>query len=211
MKRNLLFWFCRQLICVGSDTFFRGEVIGVDNVPRTGPILIASNHCSHLDPPLLGCQIPHQIRFFARKTLWKPGIPNWWMNHIECIPVDRDGADVGALKKTIAALESGDVVILFPEGTRSMDGHLQPAKSGVGMIACKTGVPVVPARIFGSFEAFGRNAKYPTPHPVSYVIGRPLQPADYDDPAAGKQRYQLASERIMASIAALELPARPLL
>ena len=69
MKRNLLFWFCRQLICVGSDTFFRGEVIGVDNVPRTGPILIASNHCSHLDPPLLGCQIPHQIRFFARPEI----------------------------------------------------------------------------------------------------------------------------------------------
>ena len=122
-----------------------------------------------------------------------------------------DGADVGALKKTIAALEGDAVVILFPEGTRSMDGHLQPAKSGVGMIACKTGVPVVPARIFGSFEAFGRNAKYPTPHPVSYVIGRPLRPADYDDPAAGKQRYQLASERIMASIAALELPARHLI
>ena len=92
-----------------------------------------------------------------------------------------------------------------------MDGHLQSAKSGVGMIACKTGVPVVPARIFGSFEAFGRNAKIPTPHPVSYVLGRPLRPADYDDPAAGKQRYQLASERIMASIAALELPARHLI
>ncbi len=208
MNSHVLYWLCRQLLCIASDTAFRGEVIGLDNVPRHGPYVIASNHCSHLDPPFLGCQIPHRIRFFARKSLWKPGIPKWWMDHIECIPVDRDGADVGAMKKTIAAMEKGDVVILFPEGTRSMDGKLQPAKSGVGMIACKTGVPVVPARIFGSFEAFGRNAKFPRPHPISYVIGKPLLPADYDDPAAGKQRYQLASERIMASIAALELPAR---
>jgi 1-acyl-sn-glycerol-3-phosphate acyltransferase len=208
MNSHVLYWLCRQLLCIASDTAFRGEVIGLDNVPRHGPYVIASNHCSHLDPPFLGCQIPHRIRFFARKSLWKPGIPKWWMDHIECIPVDRDGADVGAMKKTIAAMEKGDVVILFPEGTRSMDGRLQPAKSGVGMIACKTGVPVVPARIFGSFEAFGRNAKFPRPHPISYVIGKPLLPADYDDPAAGKQRYQLASERIMASIAALELPAR---
>lgn len=208
---NILYWLCRDLLRFASDTAFRGEVSGLENVPRHGPYLLAANHCSHLDPPMLGCQIPHQVRFFARKSLWKPGIPKWWMDHIECIPVDRDGADVGALKKTIAALEAGAVVILFPEGTRSMDGQLQPAKAGVGMIACKARVPVVPARIFGSFEAFGRNAKLPTPHPISYAIGRPLEPADYDDPAAGKQRYQLASERIMSAIAALELPARSLL
>lgn len=211
MKRNLLYWFCHSLLGALADTAFRGEVVGADNLPKSGPFLMASNHCSHLDPPLLGCRLPHQIRFFARKTLWKPGFPAWWLTAVGTIPVDRDGADIAAMKKTIAAIEEGGIVILFPEGTRSMDGQLQPAKSGVGMIACKTQVPVVPARIFGSFEAFGRNAKIPTPHPVSVVIGRPLDPVDYDDPAAGKQRYQLASERIMASIAALELPARHLI
>ena len=208
---NALYWFCHGVIRVIADTAFRGEVVGLDNVPRQGPFLMASNHCSHLDPPLLGSQLRHQIHFFARKTLWKPGFPAWWLDAVETIPVDRDGADVGAMKRTIAALGNGGVVIVFPEGTRSMDGQLQTAKAGVGMIACKAGVPVVPARIFGSFDAFGRDDKVPRPHPVSYVIGRPLAPADYDDPAAGKQRYQLASERIMAAIGALELPPRPLL
>lgn len=208
---NVLYWLCGSILKVTADTAFRGEVFGANNIPVHGPILFAANHCSHLDPPLLGAQSPHRVRFFARKSLWKPGIPAWWMDHIECIPVDRDGADVGALKKTIAALDSGDVVILFPEGTRSLDGTLQPAKSGVGMIACKSQVPVVPARLFGSFEAFGRGDKFPRPHPVSYVFGRPLAPTDYDDPTAGKQRYQIASDRIMSAIAALEIPARPLI
>ena len=115
------------------------------------------------------------------------------------------------MRNTIAALHEGSVVILFPEGTRSLDGALQPVKAGVGMIACKTAVPVVPARVFGSFAAFGRNAKIPRPHPVSFSIGRPLLPADYDEPNAGKQRYQIASERIMAAIAALTPPVYPVI
>lgn len=208
---NPLYWLCGSILKVTADTAFRGEIFGADLIPAKGPILVAANHCSHLDPPLLGCQLPHRVRFFARKSLWIPGFPAWWMDHIECIPVDRDGADVAALKKTIAALEAGSVVILFPEGTRSFDGLLQPAKSGVGMIACKTGAPVLPVRLFGSFEAFGRGAKYPRPHPVSYVFGPALTPADYDAPSAGKQRYQVASNRIMSAIAALELPRRPLI
>ena len=206
-----LYWLCGSILKVTADTAFRGEVFGRENIPADGPILVAANHCSHLDPPLLGCQLPHRVHFFARKSLWIPGFRAWWMDHIECIPVDRDGADVGALKKTIAALTTGGVVILFPEGTRSLDGLPQPAKSGVGMIACKTQVPVLPVHIYGSYEAFGRGAKYPQPHPVSYVFGRPLAPADYDEPKAGKQRYQIASDRIMSAIAALELPARPVL
>jgi 1-acyl-sn-glycerol-3-phosphate acyltransferase len=206
---NVFYWLCRNIIRTTADTLFRGEVVGLDNVPRQGPFLMASNHCSHLDPPLLGCQIPHQIRFFARSTLWKPGLASWWLDTVETIPVDRDGADVTAMKKTIATLTAGNVVILFPEGTRSPDGHIQTAKPGVGMIACKARVPVVPARIFGSFDAFGREHRIPRPHPVSYVIGRPLLPKDFDDPASGKQRYQLASEKIMSAITALELPQRP--
>jgi 1-acyl-sn-glycerol-3-phosphate acyltransferase len=98
-------------------------------------------------------------------------------------------------------------LILFPEGTRTPDGRLQAAKAGVGLICCKTQVPVVPARIFGSFEAFGKGTRLPRlGTSVSVVFGKPIQPSVYDDPRAGKERYQLASNRIMAEIAALELP-----
>lgn len=188
--------------------FFRGEVAGTENIPRTGAFLIAANHASHLDPPFIGSQVPRQMSFFARKTLWKGGAASWWLDTVGTIPVDRDGGqDVGALKRVLRALADGRVMILFPEGTRSVDGRLQPAKPGVGFMACRTQVPVLPARIFGSFEAFGKGAKFPKAGvPVTVVFGKPILPTAYDDPRAGKERYQIASERIMAEIAKLQAP-----
>jgi 1-acyl-sn-glycerol-3-phosphate acyltransferase len=194
------------LSVVVYDMFFRGEVTGLENLPKSGAFLIASNHASHLDPPIVGAQVSRQMCFFARKTLWKPGIAAWWLDTVGTIPVDRDGgADVTAIKRVLRALAEDKALILFPEGTRSPDGNLQTPKPGVGMIACRTQVPVVPARIFGSFEAFGRVGGLRPGTPVSVVFGRPLTPAQYD-PGAGKERYQQASERIMAAIAKLEEP-----
>lgn len=210
VEMSPLYGVCHYLIRVLYDVCFRGDVAGLEHLPRTGPFLIAANHASHLDPPLIGSNVPRQMCFFARKTLWKPGLASWWLDNVGTIPVDRDGGqDVGALKRVLRALNDGKVLILFPEGTRSPDGKLQPAKPGVGFIVCKSQVPVVPARIFGSFEAFGRGDKVPNlGTPVSVVFGRPISPAVYDDPAAGKERYQVASQRIMAEIAKLEAPVR---
>lgn len=207
-KMSPLYGVCHYAIRVAFDMFFRGDVAGTEHLPKTGPFLIAGNHASHLDPPLVGCHVPRQMCFFARKTLWRGGIASWWLDNVGTIPVDRDGGqDIGALKRVLRALADGKVMILFPEGTRSPDGHLQTPKPGVGFIVCKTQVPVVPARIFGSFEAFGKGAKLPklgTPTPV--VFGPALPPSAYDDPSTGKERYQLASQRIMDAIAKLERP-----
>jgi 1-acyl-sn-glycerol-3-phosphate acyltransferase len=202
-----LYGFCHYVLTVFYDICFRGEVAGLENVPATGPFLVASNHASHLDPPLVGCHIPRQMAFFARKTLWKPGLAAWWLDSVGAIPVDRDGgSDVSAIKNVLRTLQAGKALTLFPEGTRSPDGTLQPAKSGVGMIACRTRVPVVPARIFNSHIAFGKSGKFRAGTRLTIVYGKPLQPADYDDPKAGKDRYQLASDKIMAAIAALSEP-----
>lgn len=190
-----------------QDILYRGEVIGVENIPRRGGLIVAANHASVLDPPLIGCRLPRQLAFFARKTLWKGGVINWWLDTVGTIPVDRDsGSDVSAIKRVLQVLKDGRAIIVFPEGTRTPTGALQAARPGVGLLACRTGVPVVPARIFGTFEAFGRDGPLRIGIPVSMIFGRPLGPADYDTPADGKERYQRASERIMAAIAALELP-----
>lgn len=189
------------------QAFFRGEVVGLENLPSTGPFLIASNHASHLDPPIVGCQIARQMRFFARKTLWNSRLSSWWLDRTECIPVDRDSGDVGAIRRVLQALHEDRAVVLFPEGTRSHDGHLQKPKAGVGLMACKTGVPVVPCRIYGSFAAFGKGDKIPNlGTPVTVVFGQPINAAEYDEPAAGKERYQIASQRIFERIAALPEP-----
>jgi 1-acyl-sn-glycerol-3-phosphate acyltransferase len=126
----------------------------------SGGYIVAANHASHLDPPIVGQFLPRQVSFFARKTLWKPGIAAWWLDKVGTIPVDRDGGtSLDAIKRVLQALAAGKVVIVFPEGTRSPTGELQPPKAGVGLLACKARVPVVPARVFGSFEAFGRTGE----------------------------------------------------
>ena len=173
----------------------------------TGGHLVAANHASHLDPFILGSQMPRQVTFFARKTLWKPGFATWWLDRVGVIPVDRDGgSDVGAIKRVLAALKQEKTIIMFPEGTRSPDGKLQSPKPGVGLFACRTQVAVVPARLFGSFEAFDRKGAIRLGTPVTVVFGPPIPASVYDDPAAGKERYQIASERIMAKIAELQPP-----
>jgi len=202
-----LYGVCHYLLRQFYETFFRGEAVGLENIPADGGFMIAANHVSHLDPPIVGALFPRQVCFFARKTLWKPGFASWWLNRVGVIPVDRDGGtDVGAIKRVLAALKQEKVIILFPEGTRSYDGKLQTAKPGVGLLACRTGVPVVPARVFGSFQAFGRDGTLRLGTPVTVVYGKPIPASDYDDSSAGKERYLLASQRIMAAIAELKEP-----
>jgi len=202
-----VYGFFHYLTTVLYDIGFRGEVSGTENLPVKGSFLIAANHASFLDPPLIGSQVQRQIAFFARKTLWKPGLASWWLDTVGTIPVDRDGGqDVSAIKRVLRALKDDTGLILFPEGTRTPDGHLQAPKAGVGLICCRAQVPVVPVRIFGSYEAFGKGQGIRLGTPISIVFGAPIPPAVFDEPHAGKERYQIASNRIMARIAELRKP-----
>jgi len=201
-----LYGFCHYWLRCAHQAFFRGEVAGLEYLPLDGAYLVAANHASHLDPPFIGAVMPRQLAFFARKTLWKPGLAAWWMDGIGAIPVDRDGSDLAAIKRVFITLAAGQALALFPEGTRSYDGRFQAAKSGVGLIACKTQVPVIPCRIFNSHIAYGRNGGFNFGTPVDIVFGPPVLPPVYDCKADGKERYQRASERIMTAIAALSRP-----
>jgi 1-acyl-sn-glycerol-3-phosphate acyltransferase len=201
-----LYGICHYIIRCAHEAVFRGEIGGLAHLPGDGAFLVAANHASHLDPPFIGAVMPHQLAFFARKSLWKPGLGSWWMDGVGAIPVDRDGSDLAAIKRVLSTISAGRPIALFPEGTRSPDGTLQPAKAGVGLIACKTGVPVVPCRIFNSHLALDRAGGFRPGTAVDIVFGAPLASADYDHKSDGKERYQRASERIMAAIAQLTPP-----
>jgi len=212
LKMTPFYGFFHYLSWTVYQMWFRGEVLGTENFPTDGPFLIASNHASHLDPPIVGSQVFRQMRFFARKSLWSGRVSRWWLDNVETIPVDRDSGDIGAIKRVLQALKENRAIVLFPEGTRSPDGQLQKAKAGVGFMACKTGVPVVPCRVYGSFAAFGKGAKIPHfGSPVTIVFGQPIPASDYDDPSAGKARYEKAAQRIMTHIAAIPEPVYPVI
>lgn len=190
------------------DQLFPGATWGVHRLPREGAFLLAANHASYFDPPAIGCRVPRAICYLARKTLFKPGPVDRILRSVSAIPVDRDGdSDIGAMKQVLARLKNGKPVIFFPEGTRTPDGNIQPAKAGMGMIACRARVPVVPVRIFGSYEAFPKGASRPKwGTPIDVHFGPPLLPEDYDPGGRGKDRYQESTDRIMAAIRELPRP-----
>lgn len=186
-----------------------GDVQGMKNVPAKGPAILAVNHASHFDPPLIGCLLPRPINFFARKTLWFNKAANWWLDSVGTIPVDRDGdSDIKAMKATLYTLKAGGLLTLFPEGTRSPDGTLQAAKPGIGLIAAKSQATVIPCRIFNSSKVLSKGKVLPNfDLSVHLRYGQPMPPAIYDPgKEAGKQRYQIVADRIMAEIAKLERP-----
>ncbi|EDY83994.1 Acyltransferase domain protein [Verrucomicrobiia bacterium DG1235] len=186
-----------------------GEVEGMKNVPRHGPVILAVNHASHFDPPLIGCLLPRPINFFARKTLWFNKGASWWLDSVGTIPVDRDGdSDIKAMKATLSTLKNGGLLSLFPEGTRSPDGKLQTAKPGIGLIAAKSQATVIPCRIFNSSKVLSKGKALPNfDLSVHMRYGSPLPPSAYDPGReAGKERYQIVANRIMEEIAKLTRP-----
>ncbi len=205
---NWLYGIGRLLTQAVLDGGFAGDCSGVENIPARGPFILACNHASFFDPPAVGRLVPREIAYFARKSLFKPGPIASILTRVNAIPVDRDGgADLHAIKRVLAELKRGRGILFFPEGTRSPDGALQDPEPGIGMIALKTGAPVIPCRIFGSHEAFGRDHCFPLPPaPVSVAFSPPLPPGTLDPGPASADRYGEAARRIMTAIAALPPP-----
>lgn len=195
-----------------TTVYFGRREAGAEHIPAEGSFIIASNHASFMDPPLVGSGCTRPISYLARETLFSNPVWGWILRSVGSVPVDRDGATGKGVKTILERLRSGDGIILFPEGTRSRDGALQPARAGVGLVVLKSDAPVVPARVFGTFEAFGRHRKFPRAKPVGVRYGPPLdfgpqraEAAEAPRPRV-KELYQQVSEEIMAAIARLGPP-----
>jgi 1-acyl-sn-glycerol-3-phosphate acyltransferase len=191
-------------------TFFRCRVFHPERVPLEGPVILASNHASFLDPPLVGSGVKRGINYLARESLFRfPGI-GWLLRNWNAVPVDRDGGGAKGLKMILERLLDGGAIILFPEGTRTKDGKLQPARSGIGLTVIKSTAAVVPVRVFGTYEAFGRHMKIPLPHRIAVKYGQPLMferlraEARVCSKARLKEIYQEVADEIMHAIAKLE-------
>lgn len=171
-----------------------------------GPVILAANHQSFLDPPFAGGASRRAIYFLARRSLLNGPVLGWLLPKLNVIPVDSEtGRDRTALKALIRILRAGHGTLVFPEGQRTLDGRLQPAQPGLGLVIAKTLAPVVPIRMFGAFEAWPVHEKWPRPGRVTVVVGEPIHFTEEDLLPASKDLYQRLSQRVMDAIAALEL------
>lgn len=190
--------------------YFRWKVYSPENVPLTGPVILASNHASFLDPPLVGSGLHREINYLARETLFRFPIVGSILRSWNAVPVDREGGSPSGLRNILSRLHKGGAIILFPEGTRTRDGKLQPARSGIGLTVIKSDAPVVPVRVFGTFEAYGRHMKFPKPKRVIVKYGKPMDFKKFREEAKAcskervKEIYQEVANEILAEIAKLE-------
>jgi 1-acyl-sn-glycerol-3-phosphate acyltransferase len=180
---------------------FRFRVVGA--VPRTGGFIVAANHASYLDIPLLGCGMRRRAWFLGRSDLFPvPGLKAicQWLGWI---PLKTGRFDRDAFGKAVSLIKEGKVVVIYPEGSRSADGRLQSPKPGIGMIVAQTGCPVVPAYLKGTFDVLPPGATWPHFCPVTVIYGDSLMFPRNGEGGDAKQYYQEVSRTVMDRIAAL--------
>jgi 1-acyl-sn-glycerol-3-phosphate acyltransferase len=190
--------------------YFGWRVFDPEHVPLQGSVILASNHASFLDPPLVGAGLKRGINYLARESLFRFPVVGWLLRQWQVVPVDREGGGAKGLKAILDRLLAGGAIILFPEGTRTRDGKMQPARSGIGLTVIKSKAPLVPVRVFGTFEAYGRHLRLPRPRRIMVKYGRPMlfQALRAEAETCSKPRlkeiYQEVANQVMAEIAKLQ-------
>ena len=203
---NFYYWLGYNLSRLLAQLFYGFRIIHRERVIQTGPVILAVNHQSFFDPPLAGNAADRSIFFLAKKSLMDVPVLGWLLPKLNVIPVNLEGSDRSALKALIRVLSAGECALVFPEGTRTPDGTLQPAEPGLGLLIAKTRAPVVPMRIFGAFDVWPIGGKLRLSGKITLVVGEPIHFSDADISTGGKEVYTKLSQRVMDAIAALQLP-----
>lgn len=198
-----IYWLHWLIAGSAFRTLFGMRVIGAENLISEGPVLVASNHQSFLDPPLIGNLYTTDMVFLARKTLFV-GYFKWLYPRLNAIPVDQDRPDMSSLKTIIRKLKEGHRVLVFPEGARTLDGEIGEAAPGIGLVAVKSGAVIQPVRISGAREALPRGSSRIRFARITVTVGKPIRlTPDELRSATGKEGYEKITRRIMDAIAAL--------
>lgn len=205
MRDARIYKYSTMLFKFGLIFWNRLKSYGAENIPDQGGVLIASNHASYLDPPVVGSGYRKRpIHFMARDTLWNSKFGSWWMTSVGCIPVSRGTGDMRALKTTIRLLKEKKVVSMFPEGTRSEDGELQKPLGGIGFIVEKSACVVVPAYIDGSYKSHPKGTRFIKPIKVTISYGKPITQEEFQALGTGRKAYDKYANLIMERIAELK-------
>ena len=191
-----------------SRIYFRVNYVGLENVPTNGGAILAPNHVSFLDPPLIACRVERPMVFVAHEMFFNIEPLGTWMRQAGGYPVSSTGESTGSIKEVLRALKNGRLLGLFPEGTRSWDGEILPPMAGVGLLVAATDVPVIPIHVDGAFRAWPRHRRLPRPIKITIRFGTPV-PLDElrarmsSDRKTRREHQHAIAQTVMASIAAL--------
>lgn len=201
--RFIVYWVVKNSCRLISKVLFPFRVHGWENVPATGSFIVASNHLSNLDPVIYGSMFPHRMSFVAKDSLFHNRFLGELLICLGAFPIKRGQADVGALRESIKRIQSGSPLLIFPEGGRAGAGGARKsdgqAYAGIGFLAARTGVPIIPVRIFGSDRVMPPGCRSFRRHPIDIVLGAPLV-------FSRKESYPQIAEKIMNEIQALANP-----
>jgi 1-acyl-sn-glycerol-3-phosphate acyltransferase len=194
MPRSLLnrTWYqlWRRILQLVAVLVYRVRYAGLENIPATGGVLIVSNHQSHFDPPLVGIGSRRQMNYVARRSLfnWRPF--GWFLKSVGAIPIDRDGIGLSGIKESLKLLKHGEMVLIFPEGTRTRDGEIGPFRPGFTTLAARSKASILPVAIDGAYQAWPRTQKYPGFGRIRVCFGQPIPHTEI----AGRDERELLAE-----------------
>jgi len=171
---------------------------GRQNIPDNGGVLVVSNHQSHFDPPLVGMACARRMNYLARETLFRFAPFRWLIHSLDAIPIDRDGLGLSGIKESLRRLKRGEMVLVFPEGTRSPDGDIAPFRPGFTTLAVRGKAWILPVAIDGAYQAWPRRAILPRPGRIDVCYAPPISP---EEVARWSERQLLAEveQRVRAA------------
>lgn len=168
------YWFFRAIFYIILKVFNRLEVIGSENIPKEGGVIVAANHVSYLDPPVIGVALKRRATYMAKEGLFNIPLLGVFIRSF-CFPVRRGRPQPSTIKEAIKRLKQGELIVMFPEGGRSVDGSLLDAKRGVGVIAAISRMLVVPTLIKGTEKVLPVGASFLRPAKITVIFGNPVE------------------------------------
>jgi 1-acyl-sn-glycerol-3-phosphate acyltransferase len=174
LPKRVWYRFSQCVLQLSGLLAFRVRYSGLRNIPTKGGVLVVCNHQSALDPPLVGMASPRRMNYLARETLFRFAPLSWLIRSLDAIPVDREGIGLGGLKESLRRLKRGEMVLIFPEGTRTGDGEIAAFRPGFTALAVRSGAAILPAAIEGAFAAWPRHCVLPRLGRIHVYYGPPL-------------------------------------
>ena len=194
MSRSLFnrvwYRFCRRMLQLVAVLVYRVHYTGRENIPASGGVLVVSNHQSHFDPPLVGIGSRRRMNYVARESLFSFPPFGWLLRSVGAIPINRDGLGLSGIKESLKLLKKGEMVLIFPEGTRTRDGEIGRFHAGFTTLAARSNAVILPVAIEGAFQAWPKTKKFPGLGKIRVHFGQPIPHAEI----AGRDEQELLAE-----------------